>query len=65
MDSLRIAVAQEVNPTAHEPDPSTPRRDHEGHGTQPSGADRTGFFISPLRPPQTREDVERAWKDAE
>ena len=25
----------------------------------------TGFFISPLRQPRSREDLERAWKDSE
>jgi hypothetical protein len=35
--------------------PETPER----------SAGDSGFFISPLRPSRSREDLERAWKDTE
>lgn len=65
MEGQRIAVVQQSNQTAHDPAPETPYNPDTGHHGNDGGGERSGFFISPLRPPQTREDVERAWREAE
>jgi len=64
MHSQRLAVAPEVDQTAHEQLPRVPHK-NLGEGCQKDAPNRMDFFISPLRPTQTREDVERAWRDAE
>ena len=64
MDSQRRVVVQEVDQTAHEQAPRVPYRDL-GEGFQKPAPNGMDFFISPLRPTQTPEDVERAWREAE
>lgn len=63
LDNLKTEDGPLTEQLAPEPmgDISKDRKD----GDSDPGSHRTGFFISPLRQPRSRAELERVWKDTE
>jgi hypothetical protein len=63
LDNLRTGIGPLTEHFVPEPTGDI-AKDRKDRGSDP-GSHRTGFFISPLRQPRSRAELERVWKDTE
>jgi hypothetical protein len=64
LNNLRMEASDLTDEFASEPSTGDAAKDRKDHHPE-VGSHGAGFFISPLRQPRSRAELERAWKDSE